>query len=101
MAGSGWAERAFVGLLVVLTLLLALAIGLLILSVIFAGGLVLAGWLWWWRGRLRKSAVKSPLTIQGKCQLVDLGHAAISGERASQALIEERGPWPELRSPPG
>jgi hypothetical protein len=78
-AGFGWTERALGGLLVVLTFLLALAIGLLILSVLVAGGLVLAGWLWWWRRRLLHSATKNLPVIEGECQLLDLGHAAASG----------------------
>jgi hypothetical protein len=101
MAGFGWAKRAFVGLPVVLTLLLALVIGLIILSVILTGGLLLAGWLWWWRRRLLQLAMKNLVVIEGECRLLDLGHAAITGERASQAVIEERGSRPSLRSAAG
>ena len=64
----------FGGLLVVLTLLLVLAVGLMILSVLVAGGLVLACWVWWWRRRLLQSAMKNPLVIEGECQILDLGH---------------------------
>jgi Flp pilus assembly protein TadB len=75
-AGFGWIERVLGGLLVVLTLLLVLAVGLMILSVLVAGGIVLAGWVWWWRRRLLQSAIKKPLVIEGECRVLDLGHAA-------------------------
>jgi Flp pilus assembly protein TadB len=78
-ADFGWMERVLGGLLVVLTLLLVLAVGLMILSVLVAGGIVLAGWIWWWRRRLLQTAMQKPLVIEGECRVLDLGHANVSG----------------------
>ncbi len=70
--GFRWPERALGGLLVVLILLMALAIGVMILGMLVAGALVLASLLWWWRRRLRQSDMKNPQEIEGECRVLEL-----------------------------